>query len=218
MNKKFPVLIFDWDGTLMDSTAVIVAALQAACADLDFPVPTREAASYIIGLGLTDAIAYILPQADAADYPRVAERYGHHFRSREINTPLFPGTEEGLRALRAQGHLLAVATGKSRRGLDRALERTGLADYFHTTRCGEELSAKPHPAMVQDIAEKLHVATSDTLVIGDTVHDLQMAFNAGASGVAAAYGAHARAELMAMNPLACFDRSEDLWPWLHQNA
>ena len=202
----------------MDSTAIIVASLQAACRDLELPVPTDEGALHIIGLGLYDAMAHILPGLDPAVYPRVAERYGNHFRQRESATPLFPGAEDALRALGNEGYLLAVATGKSRRGLDRSLERTGLMDVFHATRCGEESVSKPDPGMLNDLIDILGTTSERTLMIGDTTHDLQMAVNAGVAGVAAAYGAHPRQQLLALNPLACLDQPQELWQWLRQNA
>ena len=218
MSKRYQLLVFDWDGTLMDSTAIITASLQAACRDLELPVPTDERAHHIIGLGLHDAMAHVLPELDPAAYSRVAERYGSHFRQREPATPLFPGAEVALRTLRNEGYLLAVATGKSRRGLDRSLEKTGLKDVFHATRCGDESASKPHPGMLNDLIDMLGATSDGTLMIGDTTHDLQMAINAGVAGVAAAYGAHPRQQLLALNPLACLDQPEELWQWLRQHA
>lgn len=218
MSKRFELLVFDWDGTLMDSTAVIVASLQAACRDLELPIPSDERAQHIIGLGLYDAMAHVLPGVDPAAYPRVVECYGNHFRQRDPATPLFPGAEETLRTLKAQGYLLAVATGKSRRGLDRVLETTGLNDVFHATRCGEESGSKPHPGMLNDLIDVLGASAAATLMIGDTTHDLQMAINAGVARVAAAYGAHPREQLLALNPLACFDQPQELWQWLRQHV
>lgn len=218
MSKRFELLVFDWDGTLMDSTAMIVASLQAACRDLELPIPSDERAHHIIGLGLYDALVHVLPGVDPAVYPRVAESYGSHFRQGDPATPLFPGAEETLRTLKAQGHLLAVATGKSRRGLDRALEKTGLQEVFHATRCGEESGSKPHPGMLKDLIDMLGASAKATLMIGDTTHDLQMAINAGVVSVAAAYGAHPREQLLALNPLACCDKPEELWQWLGRNV
>ena len=148
----------------------------------------------------------------------MVERYGHHFRLRDPETPLFPGAGEALRALSADGYLLAVATGKSRRGLDRALEKTGLKAVFHATRCGEESGSKPHPGMLNDLIGILGAAPAKTLMIGDTTHDLEMARSANVACVAAAYGAHPRAQLEAMNPLACIDQPRELWQWLRQHA
>jgi phosphoglycolate phosphatase len=214
MSKRHELLVFDWDGTLMDSTAIIVASLQAACRDLELPVPTDERAHHIIGLGLHDAMAHVLPGLDPAVYPSVVERYGSHFREREPGSPLFPGAAETLHALKEQGYKLAVATGKSRRGLDRVLEKTGLKHVFDATRCGEESASKPHPGMLNDLMLELKTAQATTLMIGDTTHDLQMALNAGVAAVAAAYGAHPRSQLLALNPLACFDLPHELWKWL----
>jgi phosphoglycolate phosphatase len=218
VSKRFELVVFDWDGTLMDSTAVIVASLQAACADVGLPVPSDENAQHIIGLGLYDAMAYVLPGVSTAVYPQVVDRYGHHFREREPQTPLFGGAEQILRDLNGAGHRLAIATGKSRRGLDRALEKTGLAPLFHATRCGEESASKPQPGMLLDLMRMLDVEPAKTLMIGDTTHDLQMAINAGVGSIAVAYGAHPRAQLVALQPLACMDRPEDLWQWLKLNA
>ncbi len=218
MKKCYDLIVFDWDGTLMDSTAVIVASLQAACADNELPVPPDERARHIIGLGLYDAMAHVLPGVDTAIYPQVVERYGHHFRLREAATPLFTGAREALLELRNAGHYLAIATGKSRRGLDRALAKTGLATAFHATRCGEEAASKPQPAMLHDLVRMLAVRPERTLMVGDTTHDLQMAINAGIESVAAAYGAHPREQLMALAPRACADRPQDLWQWLSNNA
>ncbi len=218
MPRRFELLVFDWDGTLIDSAGAIVASLQAACRDLGLPVPSDERAHHIIGLGLHDAMAHVLPGVDSGEYPRVAERYGHHFRLRDAETPLFPGAEEALRALNGAGYLLAVATGKSRRGLDRALDRTGLRPLFHATRCSEESASKPQPGMLNDLIDMLGTEPEQTLMIGDTTHDLQMAINAGVASVAAAYGAHPRAQLLALQPLACIDQPLELWNWLKRNA
>ena len=202
----------------MDSTAIIVASLQAACADVGLPVPSDERSHHIIGLGLYDAMAHVLPGVSPDVYPQVVERYGLHFRTREPQSPLFAGTEQLLQELHGAGHRLAIATGKSRRGLDRALEKTGLAPLFHATRCGEESASKPAPGMLLDLMRILDAAPDKTVMIGDTTHDLQMAANAGVSGIAVTYGAHPRDQLLALQPLACMDQPQDLWQWLRQNA
>jgi len=202
----------------MDSTANIAESLQAACRDLMLPEPTRERAHHVIGLGLYDAMAHVLPGVDPAIYPRVVERYGSHFREREPDSPLFPGAEDALRALVDHGFLLAVATGKSRRGLDRVLEKTGLKGIFHATRCGEESGSKPHPGMLRELMDLFGVAAAATLMVGDTTHDLQMAINAQVAGVAVTYGAHPREQLLELNPLECFDHPQDLWQWLARQA
>jgi phosphoglycolate phosphatase len=167
---------------------------------------------------LHDALAYVLPGVTPAEYPRVVERYAYHFRLRDPETPLFAGTEETLRELAAAGHRLAIATGKSRAGLDRALEKTGIAKLFAATRCGEESGSKPAPGMLVDLMRMLKTEPAATLMIGDTTHDLQMAINAGVAGVAAAYGAHPREQLAALQPLACIDQPQELWQWLKHRA
>lgn len=218
MAKRFELIVFDWDGTLMDSTAVIASSLQSACEDISLPVPSEERARHIIGLGLHDALRYILPGVPPSIYPQVVERYGFHFRAREEAAPLFAGVEETLRTLNDAGHMLAVATGKSRRGLDRVLERTGLKALFHATRCGEEAANKPAPAMLLDLHSELGVEKARTLMIGDTTHDLQMAQNAGMTSVAVSFGAHPREQLLALQPLDCFDEPRALWAWLIRHA
>jgi phosphoglycolate phosphatase len=218
VDRRFDLLIFDWDGTLMDSTRVIVSALQAACRELELPVPTDRSAEYIIGLGLNDALAHVLPGIHPAEYPRIVERYGHYFRLGEPSSTLFPGVDGALRELRRAGYLLAVATGKSRRGLERALENTGLKDVFHATRCGEESASKPDPGMLDELMSIFAVEQARTLMIGDTTHDIQMAINAGIASVATAYGAHSREDLVRLKPLKCVDQPHELWRWLAENA
>ncbi|MBI4195449.1 MAG: HAD-IA family hydrolase [Betaproteobacteria bacterium] len=218
MPKRFELLVFDWDGTLMDSAAVIVESLQAACTDLGLPVPSEEKARFIIGLGLNDAMANVLPGLDPAHYPRVAERYRHHFFLRDSGTTLFPGVAEAIRELHTAGFLLAIATGKSRHGLDRALESTELGPYFHATRCADEGFSKPHPGMLSNLMAELGVSEQRTLMIGDTTHDMEMARNAGVARLAAAYGAHPRRELLAYEPVACVEKIVELRTWLMAHA
>ena len=218
MPRRFDLLVFDWDGTLMDSAACIAGCLQAACRDLGLAVPSDRDARYIIGLGLNDALAHVLPGVAPAEYPRIVERYRHHFLNRDSETALFSGTAEMLAALREAGHLLAVATGKSRRGLDRALEATGLAAYFDATRCADEGHSKPHPGMLQRLLEALEVAPEKALMIGDTTHDMLMARAAGVARVAIAHGAHEAHELLALEPLACVRDCAELRQWLLEHA
>lgn len=218
MPKRFDLLVFDWDGTLMDSASAITASLQAACADLGLPVPPDEKARFIIGLGLNDAMAYILPELDPAEYPKVTDRYRHHFLLREGATTLFPGVFETMKALRDGGFVLAVATGKSRRGLDRALQATGLAPYFDATRCADEGFSKPHPGMLEQLMDKLGVENRRTLMIGDTTHDMEMARSASVARLGVAYGAHSRDDLLAYDPLVCVERFGELREWLMRNA
>jgi len=216
--RHFELLVFDWDGTLMDSAGAIVASLQGACADLGLPVPSEESARYVIGLGLDDAMTHILPGVKPSDYPRVAERYRAHFLNQDSGTALFSGAAELVTALHEAGFLLAVATGKGRRGLERALAATGLKPYFHATRCADEGFSKPHPGMLQALMEELDVDRERTLMIGDTTHDMEMARAAGVPRLGVAYGAHARAALLDYGPLACVEDFESLRQWLLRHA
>lgn len=218
MPRQFDLLVFDWDGTLMDSAECIASSLQAACNDLGFPVPSERAARYVIGLGLNDAMAHILPEVGASEYPRIVERYRHHFLQRDIGTTLFSGAADMVRTLRDSGHLLAVATGKSRRGLDRALAATGLAAYFHASRCADEGYSKPDPAMLRCILEHLDVQPERALMIGDTTHDMQMARSAGVARLAVSHGAHDASDLLEYEPLACLGNCQALLGWLSDHA
>lgn len=218
MARRFELLVFDWDGTLMDSAAAICASLQAACRDLSLPVPPDEDARFIIGLGLDDAMAHILPGLPREQYSRVAERYRFHFLAANGGIRLFPGAAETIAELRQAGFMLAVATGKSRRGLARDLEATGLVPYFHATRCADEGFSKPHPGMLEHLMVELGAGADRTLMIGDTTHDMEMARSARVARLAVAYGAHPRRELLAFDPVACLDAFSDLRAWLLAHA
>jgi phosphoglycolate phosphatase len=218
MPARFDLIVFDWDGTLMDSAACIASSLQAACGDLGYPVPTDRDARYVIGLGLNDAMAHVLPGVAPAHYEPVVERYRHHFLARDAGTTLFAGVAELVRDLHERGHLLAVATGKTRRGLDRALEASGLAHYFDATRCADEGPSKPHPGMLQWLIAELKVEPARTLMIGDTTHDMGMARAAGVPRLAIAHGAHDACDLAQYEPLACVADCSELGEWLAQNA
>lgn len=216
--KRFELLVFDWDGTLMDSASAIVASLQAACRDLELPVPSVERARYIIGLGLDDAMAHVLPGLDPSQYPRIVERYRGQYLQRDADTTLFPGAAEAVAALHDAGFLLAIATGKGRRGLERALAATGLKACFHATRCADEGFAKPHPGMLQALMDELAVPAERALMIGDTTHDMQMAQAAGVARLAAAYGAHGKDALLPYAPMACVEDIGALRQWLMAHA
>ncbi|MDR0701554.1 MAG: HAD-IA family hydrolase [Azoarcus sp.] len=218
MNARFDLIVFDWDGTLMDSTAAIARAIQSACRDLGLPVPNDIRARHVIGLGLTEALQYAVPDLPMYDYPKIAARYRHHYFAGVEKLALFPGVAAFLADLRREGRLLAVATGKSRAGLDRVLEQSGLGPLFHATRCADECFSKPHPAMLEELMAELGVAPEKTLMIGDTTHDLQMAKNAGTAGMGVGFGAHPLAALRAEAPLACVETPEELAAWLKANA
>jgi phosphoglycolate phosphatase len=218
MAKRFELLVFDWDGTLLDSAGAIVAAIQAACGDLGLPAPPDERARHVIGLGLRDALAHALPGLPEERYPEMVERYRCHYLSHDHELQLFDGVEELIAELSAAGFLLAVATGKSRHGLDRALQLSGLGKYFHASRCADECFSKPHPQMLEELLEELAVGPGRALMIGDTTHDLEMANNAGVSCVAVAYGAHPAAALAEQRPLALIQGLEELSEWLRTHA
>ena len=202
----------------MDSASTISSSIQLACRDLGVRIPSDEQARHIIGLGLNEAIAHLLPELPKTEYENLVDRYRFHFLSRDAEIPLFEGALGTVRDLHSRGFLLAVATGKSRRGLDRALQQTGLVEFFHSTRCADECFSKPHPAMLEEIMEELGTSVEHTLMIGDTSHDLQMASNAGVKSLAVAYGAHPKAGLLDHHPLACFDHFSELTEWLTNYA
>lgn len=216
--KQFDLIVFDWDGTLMDSTAHITRSIQASCRDLGLPVPDDEAASYVIGLGLRDALQLAAPTLDPVDYPKLADRYRVHYLTGDPTIELFKGAREMLEALQASGYLLAVATGKSRVGLDRALKAVDLVDMFDVTRCADETFSKPHPQMLNEVMEVVGQTPQRTVMIGDTTHDLQMALNAGTAGIAVTYGAHPEAPLLELGPRFCAHDVSELDAWLAQNG
>jgi phosphoglycolate phosphatase len=218
MNRRYPLIVFDWDGTLMDSTAGITLAIQEAARDMGLPVPTREAASHVIGLGLHDSLRGAVPSLPFERYKDFVELYRKHFHAQQETMVLFEGVLEMLEELRSREHRLAVATGKSRRGLDHALQVTGLGAYFATTRCADETSPKPHPAMLLELMQECGFQARDLLMIGDTSHDLGMARSAGVDAVAVGYGAHPLASLSSWKPRASVDSVAELRQWLTKHA
>ena len=216
--RQFDLLIFDWDGTLMDSAGVIVDSIQRACVDIGLAAPSDRASRLIIGLGLIQALQTLLPDLPADDYPRLVERYRHHYLGRDDVIPLFDGVADGISQLHARGFQLAVATGKSRHGLERALASSGLGEWFAATRCADQTHSKPHPAMVLELIEELGTDPARTLVIGDTSHDLLMASNAGVASLGVTYGAHEAGDLHPHAPLALMDNFAEVHAWLAANA
>jgi phosphoglycolate phosphatase len=216
--KQFDLIVFDWDGTLMDSTAHITRSIQASCRDLGLPVPDDQAASYVIGLGLRDALQIAAPTLDPADYPRLVDRYRAHYLTGDPTIELFKGVPELLDDLRGAGYLLAVATGKSRVGLDRALRTVELTAMFDVTRCADETFSKPHPQMLNEVMDEVGQTPARTVMIGDTTHDLQMALNAGTAGIAVTYGAHPEAPLLELSPRFCAHSVTELHEWLALNG
>ncbi len=218
MTRRYELIVFDWDGTLMDSAGAIAQSIQAAARDLGLAPPSDERARHIIGLGLVDALRYALPDLEEARYEAVAERYRHHYLARDHELELFAGVAALMETLAASGRWLGVATGKSRLGLERALAHSGLAACFHATRCADECHSKPHPQMLEELMAEFAVAPAATLMIGDTTHDLRMAQNAGVDAVAVSHGAHPRAILEAAAPRYCADSIADLRQWIAANA
>lgn len=216
--NRFDLIVFDWDGTLMDSTATITRCIQASAKDLGLPVPSDKAASHVIGLGLLEAMQAVLPGVDAKYYTRMAERYRYHYLMKDQGLTLFSGVREMLTDLSQQGYSLAIATGKSRVGLKRALEEANLTDFFDATRCADETFSKPHPAMLHELTQELGHDVNRTVMIGDTTHDLQMAVNAGTAGIGVQYGAHAQQELESLNPLYIANSVGEVHSWLNTHA
>ena len=214
MAHRFDLISFDWDGTLFDSTASITSALQQAVVDVGGERPTRELARYVIGLGLQDALARVAPDVPPSRYRALSDRYRHHYFQHATQITLFEGIEGVLADLRGRGHRLAVATGKSRRGLDEALATVSLGDMFDATRTADQTAGKPHPLMLYELMDELEVKPEHTLMIGDTSHDLELARNAGCSCVAVSYGAHSVAGLQEWSPLYVAHSVRDLGQWL----
>ncbi|MET0049486.1 MAG: HAD-IA family hydrolase [Candidatus Thiodiazotropha sp.] len=212
---KFRLLVFDWDGTIMDSEARIVACVEAAIKDLDLPVPSREAISNIIGLGLREAVHQLFPTGDDQLHLEIAARYRVHFFSAEVApSELFQGARQTLQTLNDLGYLLAVATGKGRQGLDHALQSTGLGPLFLVTRCADETFSKPHPEMLHQILDYTGMEPKEALMIGDTEYDLEMARNAGMPSLGVTYGVHTEDRLQKHQPLGCVDAVDQIPGWL----
>jgi phosphoglycolate phosphatase len=214
---RYSLLVFDWDGTIIDSASAIAQCIRQAAADLGLQVPTREQASHVIGLGLHDALRHAVPGLAAERVPEFVERYREHFRASEHTMELFTGMRELLVSLAAQ-RALAIATGKSRRGLDRSLQASGLTSLFRASRCADETQPKPHPAMLLELMEELGVPAAGALMIGDTSHDLDMARAAGVEALAVTYGAHAEEGLRSCQPRACVASVPELAQWLTRYA
>ena len=218
MTHRYPLIVFDWDGTLMDSAAAIVYAVQAAAQDLGLVPPSDERARHIIGLGLIDALRHALPDLPEQRYGELSARYRYHYLARDHELGLFAGAAALVQGLVDGGHMVAIATGKSRLGLDRALAVSGIGGLFHASRCADECQSKPHPQMLEELLAEFGVSADAALMIGDTSHDLLMARNAGVDGLGVAYGAHPRGELEALKPLYCAASIAELQAWLQANA
>ncbi|HEY3493013.1 MAG TPA: HAD-IA family hydrolase [Solirubrobacterales bacterium] len=213
------LLVFDWDGTLMDSVGTIVACTQAVVRDLDLGDVPEDLIRGTIGLGLRETIEALVPGCDDALFSRIIESYRYHWHHTYRDHPvLFTGVAPMLRTFADEGWLLAVATGKSRRGLSYAIDQTGLRDLFHSTRTADEAFSKPHPQMLLEILDDLGVRPGEAVMIGDTTFDLEMAKNAGTAGIGVCTGSHGREELQRFDPIACLERVVDLPGWLSDPA
>lgn len=216
--RRFDLIAFDWDGTLFDSTQIIVRCIQAAVKDVGGTVPTDEAASYVIGMALMQALAHAAPDVPPEKYPELGNRYRFHYLQHQDDLSLFEGVLPMLADLRDAGHLLTVATGKSRRGLDEVLHSKDLKGVFDGSRTADQTAGKPHPLMLQELMAEFDVPPERVLMIGDTTHDLQMALNAGCPSVGVSYGAHEPDAFHALQPLAVAHSVRELHDWLLANA
>ena len=212
--RRFRLLVFDWDGTVVDSTAPIVHAVQSAYRDLGLTPPEEKAVRYIIGLKLGEAFFQLSPNLPEENVQKLLGRYHYHYLQNDAGIPLFDGMDALLEKLDRENYFLAVATGKSRKGLSRMLSQKGLTHRFHATRCADESFSKPHPEMLLYLMDRLGVTPEQTLMIGDTTHDVQMAKNAQAHALAVSYGAHDRDNLRQSQPLAVVDSVVALDTWL----
>ncbi len=212
--RQFDLIAFDWDGTLFDSTAIITRCIQEAVRDVGGTVPNDADASYVIGMGLMQALAHAAPDVPKDRYPELGQRYRHHYMAHQNDICLFAGVIDLLQGLKARQHMLAVATGKSRAGLDEAFQAVALRRLFDGSRTADETRGKPHPQMLQELMAEFGTAPGRTLMIGDTTHDLQMARNAGCPSVAVSYGAHEPSSFAALEPLFIAHSVAELHDWL----
>ncbi|MCL1962139.1 MAG: HAD-IA family hydrolase [Desulfovibrionaceae bacterium] len=216
--RRFDLICFDWDGTLFDSTSIIVRCIQQAVVDVGGARPSDEAAAYVIGLPLAPALALAAPDVPPGKYRDLGLRYRHHYLARQHDISLFEGVPAMLESLKRRHHWLAVATGKSRRGLDEVLALSRLQGAFDGTRSADETAGKPDPRMLHELMREFGADPERTLMIGDTTHDLQMALNAGCASLGVSYGAHEPREFSALGPLHVAHSVADLQRWLDEAA
>lgn len=216
--RRFDLIAFDWDGTLYDSTACIVRSIQEAVRDVGGAIPSDEAAAWVIGMALPDALAKAAPDVRPDQYPELVNRYRYHYLQHQDDLSLFNGVLPMLNDLRERGYLLTVATGKSRRGLDHVLAAVELRGMFDDSRTADETAGKPHPLMLEELMAQWSIEPARALMIGDTTHDLEMARAAGCASVGVSYGAHDTRGFAALKPLHVADSVADLHHWLLQHA
>jgi phosphoglycolate phosphatase len=216
--RRFDLIAFDWDGTLFDSTAIITRCIQRAVVDVGGQEPSKEAASYVIGLGLMQALAHAAPDVPVEKYPELGQRYRHHYMVHQNDIVLFDGVLPMLVELKLRHHWLTVATGKSRKGLNEALHHLDLKGMFDGSRTADETAGKPSPIMLHELMQEFGVDADRTLMIGDTTHDLQMALNAGCASVGVSYGAHEPDAFHDLKPKFIAHSVAELRQWLLENA
>jgi len=213
-SRRFDLIAFDWDGTLYDSTRIIVRCIQSAVVDVGGQKPTDEQAAYVIGMALMPALAHAAPDVPKEKYPMLGERYRHYYAKHHEDLSLFEGVLPMLQALRERQHTLTVATGKSRKGLDDALLQVEIRGMFDGSRTADETAGKPNPRMLHELMAEFGVPPERTLMIGDTTHDLEMAHNAGCASVAVSYGAHGTSDFGRWKPLAVSHNVSEVHDWL----
>jgi phosphoglycolate phosphatase len=218
MQNKYDLIIFDWDGTLANSTQLIVDAICKASVEVGLSEPSQEAASGIIGLGFREAVYELFGQIRDTQLTQITARYTYHYSQGEQSIPLFDGAAKTVEHLVNKGISLAVATGKGRQGLNRALDKSGIKHHFIATRCVDECHSKPHPQMILDLMDEVATSPERTLMVGDTSFDLQMAQNANVKSLGVTFGAHPLERLLPHQPLAYFDQFEHLGIWLRDNT
>jgi phosphoglycolate phosphatase len=216
--RRFDAIAFDWDGTLFDSTAIIVRCIQLAVHDVGGQPPSNEAAAYVIGMGLMQALAHAAPDVPQVKYQELENRYRYHYWKHQDDLSLFEGVLPMLIELRTRGYMLAVATGKSRRGLDEVLQAEYLRDIFTASRTADETAGKPNPLMLHELMAELGVDASRLLMIGDTTHDLELASNAGCASLAVSYGAHDASFFEKHRPIFTATSVSSLHQWLLKNG
>ncbi|WBY00867.1 HAD-IA family hydrolase [Ramlibacter tataouinensis] len=216
--RQFDLIAFDWDGTLYDSTQVIVRCIQRAVVDVGGARPSEQAAAWVIGMSLGQALARAAPDVPPERYAELGQRYRHHYHQHQNDLSLFEGALPLLQELRSRHHWLAVATGKSRRGLDEVLQAQELHGVFDGSRTADETAGKPHPRMLQELMREFGTDPERTLMVGDTTHDLEMARNAGCAAVGVSYGAHEPDSFHELGPLHIAHSVADLRHWLLAHA
>ncbi len=211
MKNKFELIIFDWDGTLVNSVDWIVSCMQKAALQCDIPVPDTAAVKNIIGLSIEKALENLFPGMDKKNQEHLITCYSHYFFSRQTGKEdLFDGVGDMLEHFKSEGYLLAVATGKKSTGLAKAMQGTGLEVFFDATRGADQTASKPDPLMINEIVNELQVSKDKVVMIGDSTHDLEMARNADVSAVGVCCGAHSRDRLEHYRPIACLQKTTEL--------